>query len=365
MIGAVINGRYQIVSELGSGGYGQVYKVQDLKYKTQKAIKLSKSHQSLLSEYKILRDLQGEGIPKVFKYGEYNFCSFFIMQLLGNNLYTLLRSNQIGSDSILNILFQCLQRIEYIHNKSYIHRDIKPHQFVTGNNNQIYLLDFGISTKYTIDKCHITSQSSCRFVGSCHFASMNAHIGLRLTRRDDLESFVYSAIFLITKTLPWIENSAINEFNKWNLVFRCKREMLQSAPKNYPEEILEMLRYATSLKFEETPDYQYLKELIKKMGKNIGPCEIQTKARLTQHKRHSLREKTRIHNKRPSVKILKTKSKTVLQNQIPIPNLLSHSNISTNHNTSLEETEKGSLPELSLNLRNLLHKSSKTRKTFK
>ena len=366
MLGEVINGRYQILSELGSGGYGQVYKVQDLHHNNQKAIKFSNNHYSLLLEYNILKDLQGEGIPRLYKYGQYNSSYFLIMQLLGSNLHTQLRSNRIDSSSIPNILYQCLQRIEYVHNKNYIHRDIKPHQFVTGvNSNQIYLLDYGVSSKYFIDKCHIAFQSNCRFVGSCHFASMNAHIGIRLSRRDDLESFVYSAIFILTKTLPWIESSENKELNKWNSVFRCKREMLQTIKKEQPEELADMLSYVTSLKFEETPDYQYLRGLIRKMGTSKGLLEVGTKIRLNRNQRHSLREKSVCQIKRMGVRIVRAKSKTAKhkhepsgilrsEKKCPLERPPSQGYASTNHNTSFEETEKGGFPEFSQKLRSLL-----------
>jgi casein kinase 1 len=72
-------------------------------------------------------------------------------------------------------------------------------------SNVVYLLDFGLSKCYK-DKttgAHIPYMDNKQFVGTARFASINAHMGIELSRRDDLEALGYVLIFLIAGKLPW------------------------------------------------------------------------------------------------------------------------------------------------------------------
>ena len=164
----------------------------------------------------ILKNLQGgEGIPKVYDFGKTSEFTYMVIDLLGDSLSNLIKSvGKFSIETTTAILLQGLSRIEYIHSNGYIHRDIKPQQFLIGPHNILYLVDYGISKKYITDNNHLTFQSDCPRVGSCSYASINAHSGIRLSRRDDIESLMYMAIFLITGTLPWAQYKHLNENRK-------------------------------------------------------------------------------------------------------------------------------------------------------
>jgi len=108
----------------------------------------------LESEAYCLINLKGFGIPKIISYGKIGIYNILIEELLGKSLYDLweLRRKEKKSNikNICMVALQILDRLEYIHSKNYIHRDIKPQNFVIGRKdpNIIYIIDFGFSHQY-------------------------------------------------------------------------------------------------------------------------------------------------------------------------------------------------------------------------
>ena len=270
----VINDRYEIDTILGKGGYGQVLKVYDNQKKKYFALKKDIQNKgNVYQESTVLKNLQGgEGIPKLYDIGKTSEFTYMVIELLGESLSALMK--KVGSkniDLVTIILIQALSRIEYIHSKGYIHRDIKPQQFLIGSHNILYLVDYGISKKYIVDGHHLNFQSECPRIGSSSYASINAHSGIRLSRRDDLESFMYMAIFLLKGSLPWTQYKGLNENYRWNNVFLLKRDIKDNQLfLDCPKEFQLMMHYIKGLKFEENPDYHYLKELINNIRDNLN-----------------------------------------------------------------------------------------------
>ena len=241
--------------------------------KEQVAMKFEKiegKYHFLESEVYFLYLLKGKGIPKVISYGKSGKYKVLIEELLGKSIYFIWNSydKRKKLNDLCLISLQCLDRLEFIHSKDIIHKDIKPFNFLIGKKDPelIYLIDFGISKKYRSSKTgkHINfGQLRCT-EGSLRYMSLNGNNGYETSRRDDLESLGYILVFLLKQTLPWlgVEKLKISKFEKNKKIAKIKsmispEELCQGLPKEFSEYI----KYTRNLNFEQDPNYAYLRKL--------------------------------------------------------------------------------------------------------
>ena len=269
---------------LGKGGYSSVYicKRKNSDSKKRYAMKISEEYKSpiknyLLLEYKILRYLSGGiGIPKVYCFGKENNDTnnyYLVQELLGNNLTQELKKyKKFPKEMYINIALQMISRIEFLHSKGFIHCDIKPENFALNldnndnNNFIVYLIDFGLAEPYINLKTkeHKQPKDKKGKKGTMDYCSINSHLELSLSRRDDLESLGYCLIFLWNGKLPWSKKN----FNNYNneSILNLKVELSSYGyGSNTPNNFKKFLDYVSKLKFDEIPNYKYLKQLIKEL----------------------------------------------------------------------------------------------------
>ena len=263
----------------------------------QVALKFEKTGQKynlLESEACFLFLLKGEGIPKIISYGKIIGFKVIIEELLGESIYLLWKNKTFDIKNKINdlclIAIQCLDRLKYIHSKNTVHRDIKPLNFLFGkkNPNFIYLIDFGIAKKYRSSRTgkHIKYKFTKKVNGSLRYMSINSNKFYEQSRRDDLESLGYTLIYLIKKTLPWIniEKLNIDKIEKYRKVRDLKISTLpEELCSGLPKEFCDYIKYCRNLTFEQEPNYNYLKnlflEIVKKNEKirdlnSIGRIEF-------------------------------------------------------------------------------------------
>ena len=237
-----------------------------------------------LTGIKSIPQLEIQGIPKFYGFGEKNDYYYLTQEFLGPNLSQLLNycgKKKFTLGTICLIAMQILNRIEYIHKRHFLHRNIKPEHFLIGNEentNIIYLIDYGLSKRFKDNKTnqHIPykerrqKKEDDKYEGK--FASINAHLGLEQSRRDDLMSIGYLLIYLLKGALPW---EGINESDKDKDKKKINELLVQKKIQmpndilcsGLPNEFLHYLNYCKNLKFEERPDYEFLKGLF---GKLLG-----------------------------------------------------------------------------------------------
>jgi serine/threonine protein kinase len=292
--------------------------------------------------------------------GKFNGLAFMVIELLGMNLSSLRKSlNGFSLNTVVLILIETLDRIEYVHSKGFVHRDVKPQQFILGPKDVIYLVDFGISKKYIIDGHHMSFQSQCERAGSSSYASINSHIGIRLSRRDDLESWVYMGVYLIQGFLPWQQGKTINNNQKWQNVFKIKRGTSdEDLFIKCPKQLQSILNYIRTVKFEEKPNYLYIKELLLSiktefaLKSNIFDWVIIEKHQVEVYKRKVKKKKVRNPRRNKTVntmvslsQFMRSETKSVLQ--IPVGMCRTASRNSQDFDTSDCETIQCKLPEFS------------------
>lgn len=287
--GKTFKRRWKLLRCIGMGAFGQVYSAIDLNNdKKVVAIKLEENkkveklkNEALIIKYLTNDDDNVQGFPMAYWYGTDNVLSQFnymVTDMLGPSLEDLfnLCSRKFSLKTVLMIIDQCLSRIEYIHHKHYIHRDIKPENFLMGLGNNSHLInaiDFGLSQKYRDSKtfCHIMFKENRSLVGTARYLSLNAHLGIEQSRRDDLESLGYMMIYFLKGTLPWQGIDSPNKLEKYQKIGEKKLKLpIEFYCCDIPEEFTIYMNYCRNLLFDEKPDYSFLKQLFSNLFLSKG-----------------------------------------------------------------------------------------------
>ena len=168
-----------------------------------------------------------------------------------------------------------MDRIESVHAFEFIHRDIKPDNFLIGLAiSRVYIIDFGLSKRYVNPKTrrHIPFIEGKSLTGTARYASINTHLGYEQARRDDLETLGYVLMYFNRGgKLPWQGLKAKSKTQKYNRISKVKRETtIDSLCQNCPKQFAEYLRYCRKLDFNAKPDYKYLRNLFKDLFKKKG-----------------------------------------------------------------------------------------------
>ena len=275
LIDKILLSKYKLIKKLGKGSFGNVYLCKDITSNEFFAAKLqnkSNNINMLENEYKIMKNIIIDKIPSVKQYGSNNIYNILIMQLLGKSLEQIfeqiLHKEKMSLRCICNMALQIIDILEQIHNKNYIHRDIKPSNFLFGNddtnNNILYLIDFGLAKKYREDnnsKHHEIKQGK-KLIGTVRFASINAMEGISQSRRDDLESMGYMLIYFLKGRLPWQDFMIKNKEERYSKIKQRKKNIdIKELCSDCPDELAQYITYVKNIKYDEEPNYIYIKNL--------------------------------------------------------------------------------------------------------
>ncbi|CAA6672878.1 unnamed protein product [Spirodela intermedia] len=266
----IVGSKYKLGRKIGSGSFGEIYLgaicvlCHSCGHLETVAVKIETSktkHPQLFYEAKVYKALQGEaGLANIRWCGKNGEDNVLVLDLLGPSLEDLFVycGRKFSLKTVLMLADQMITRIEYVHAKGFLHRDIKPDNFLMGlgrKANQVYIIDFGLSKD--INKS---------LIGTARYASCNTHLGIEQSRRDDLESLGYVLLYFLRGSLPWQGLKAANKKQKYEKI--CEKKLstpIEVLCKSHPVEFASYFHYCHSLTFDQRPDYGFLKRLFKEL----------------------------------------------------------------------------------------------------
>ena len=274
----IIFSKYKIQKFIAKGSFSFVYSVKEIQTGKLYAAKIEERKNSsdlLEKEMCFLYILKGFGIPEVVSCGRKGKYNILIEQLLGKQINLLITPKKKNLKDLCMASIQMVNLLKYIHSKYVIHRDIKPGNFLIGNPDEstIYLIDFGLSRKYRSSRSgkHMTFNSNVSNPGTLKFISLNASKGAEPARRDDIESLLYTLIYIYTGNLPWCNLKAKSIQELINKVYLTKKNISnEQLCIGLPNEFVMAATYIKKLQFTEEPNYDYLNNLFEKILTNMN-----------------------------------------------------------------------------------------------
>jgi len=280
--GVVLANDFKLFYKIGSGSFGEIFLALNMKTKTEVAVKVESTKtkpQSLVYEAKVYSRIRGgPGIPQVYYFGtdRVRELNILVMDLLGPSLEDLFKfcGGKFGMKTTIMLADQMIERVEWLHSKNLIHRDIKPDNFMMGigvNCNTVFIADFGLAKRYrnSMGK-HIKYRDDKCLTGTARYASVNTHFGSEQSRRDDLESLGYVFLYFLKGKLPW-QNLKSAGKNKYEAIAEKKASTpIHVLCQSCPVEFQMYLQYTRGLKFDEQPDYSYLRMLFRVLLNSLG-----------------------------------------------------------------------------------------------
>lgn len=275
----MIANKYIPMSKIGSGTFGTIYKGKYVKNDEYVAIKtefLATALQTLKHETTILNYLHSKGstrTPLVYWYGIHAGQFTLVMPLYERSLEEMIRSDAMSKQQSMKIVSKMIDILDTIHNLGVLHRDIKPQNFMI-RNDDIYIIDFGLSTVYIDDKKELlpAREISPYILGTPKFVSIHVHDGEDPARRDDCISVIYILQYLLQDGhVHWenVQDSKSNdlEYSENHILYfknterrRLKSMHFESIESNTILGLI--LGHLYELSFIEQPNYQWMCSLL-------------------------------------------------------------------------------------------------------
>jgi len=202
-----------------------------------------------------------------------------VMDLLGPTLENLKHfcRGRMTLKTVLMLADQMIDRLQFVHGRGIICRDLKPDNFAMGMGNaassRVHLFDFGLAKLFRDPKTaqHIPLRTGLVGLGAPRYASFNVHLGREQARRDDLEALGYTFLYLLRGSLPWQGIMAPTVQDKIKRIGEKKElSLLADACQDQPPELFQYFEYCRSLTFEAAPDYDFVRALLKKVMDREG-----------------------------------------------------------------------------------------------
>ncbi|WKX96332.1 hypothetical protein Q1695_012633 [Nippostrongylus brasiliensis] len=269
--GKVVCGRWKVLSRLGAGGCGSVYKVEDLKHKgyvaALKAEAIVEDDSGVLKlEAAVLKKLADrKNVIRLLMSGKRTKYSFIVITLCGSDLMSLKKKTPegFGESTILRIGIFALYAIKQLHEIGFVHRDVKPGNMMNGASGRdkriIFLIDYGMVRNFVVRSgTTITMRKPRKNVllrGTLRYCSLSVHRRLEQGRVDDLWAMIYMLGELYVG-LPWNRITVEKEIIKIK-----ESETDENVFRDCPEEFIAIAKYLRTLTYQDRPDYHKIYNL--------------------------------------------------------------------------------------------------------
>lgn len=182
------------------------------------------------------------------------------MDLVGDSLGSIFEKGDVTAEKSLNYVNQMLDAIQYLHERDYLHRDVKPNNFALDlANKTVMMLDFGLSRKYRDANGLIAPRPIASFQGTITYASMNAHNRKEMGRHDDLWSLLYILVHFITGELPWSHATEKDQAAKIKQK-TCHKQLCSDS--RLPKNTVKIFNHLNNLLYEIEPNYNLLRKVL-------------------------------------------------------------------------------------------------------
>jgi casein kinase I homolog HRR25 len=284
----------KLIKKIASGAFGDIYLAHDVNEKIPVAVKVERrGHQAQIKhEYSVYSRLNGSAskfvgitnrydlVPKVFGFGKILvdniYLNCLVMELLGKSLEELF----VSSNRLLSLKTVCMlscrmiESVELVHNKHFIHRDIKPDNFVFDiGQDTLYLIDYGLAKEYRdpVTLVHREIRYDKSLTGTARYASIRTHQGYEQSRRDDLESIGYCLVYFLKGRLPWQGLRAETKQERYDKIKEYKETLkIWELCSDLPHEFYMYIFYVRNLGYDDWPNYEYLKDLFRGLLRKNG-----------------------------------------------------------------------------------------------
>jgi serine/threonine protein kinase/Tfp pilus assembly protein PilF len=207
--GTTLANRYEIIEELGKGGMGRVYRVEDTKLKQEVALKLikpevakdKKTIERFRNELKLARNIRHKNVCGMFDLGEVKGTHFITMEYIrGEDLKSFIyRSGQLAVGTAIRIAKQVCEGLSEAHRLGVVHRDLKSNNIMIDREGNVRIMDFGIAR--SLEAKGITGAGV--MIGTPEYMSPEQVEGKEVDRRSDLYSLGVILYEMVTGGVPF------------------------------------------------------------------------------------------------------------------------------------------------------------------
>nr|BAN20720.1 serine/threonine-protein kinase vrk [Riptortus pedestris] len=376
-------------SSIGQGGFGEIYcaSAADVKSSNDPYVIKIEPHENGplfveknfyikiarpddVEKWKKEKNIKILGIPTFHGSGSHEYKGekyrFIVIERYGDDLWSLFLKNKrkFPPAVVYKCAIQIIDVLQYIHEKGYVHGDIKGANLLLGlrkgTENNVFLVDFGLACKYKVDN-EFKIDPKKAHNGTIEYTCRDWHMGVP-TRRGDMEILGFNLLHWLCSTLPWegdIKNPE-KVFEKKRALMENVKEHMKTKFPDVPKVIAQYLSYVGSLNHDETPDYEFCKEMfIKELktlpgstnGKldfnsesgsktNSTPKNIKRKSRVSIVHKEELEESDSDNDLFVTPSPKKYKGKTKKNTPIPIPE-----EIPVEKSTPKKRTRKDAAPK--------------------